>query len=54
MKKCNVIGIDLAKNVIQVCIISQDGELLSNKAVSPNKLKELLANKKSSIVAMEG
>lgn len=54
MKKSNVIGIDLAKNVIQVCIISQDGELLSNKAVSPNKLKELLVNKKSSIVAMEG
>ena len=54
MKKSNVIGIDLAKNVIRVCIISQDGELLSNKAVSPNKLKELLANKKSSIVAMEG
>ncbi len=43
-EKANVIGIDFAKNVIQVCIISQDGELLPNKAISPNKLKEQLAN----------
>ncbi len=54
MKKSNLLGIDLAKNVIQVCTISKDGELLSNKAISPKKLKELLANIKPSIVAMEG
>ena len=39
MNNSNVIGIDLAKNVMQVCKISKQGELLSNKAVSPNKLK---------------
>ena len=54
MKKSNVIGIDLAKNVIQVCKISKHGELISNKAVSPGKLKELLAKSTPSIVAMEG
>ena len=43
MKKCNVIGLDLAKNVIQVCKISSDGELIYNKAVSPNKLRSLLS-----------
>lgn len=54
MKKSNVIGIDLAKNVIQVCKIDKHGELLSNKAISPSKLKELLAKSIPSIVAMEG
>lgn len=53
MKNSNVIGIDLAKNVIQVCKIDKHGELLSNKAISPSKLKELLAKSTPSIVAME-
>ena len=54
MKKSNVIGIDLAKTVLQVCKVSKHGELTSNKAVSPSKLKELLATSTPSIVAMEG
>jgi transposase len=54
MQNSNVIGIDLAKNVIQVCRINKHGELLSNKAISPNKLKSLLAKAIPSIVAMEG
>ena len=54
MKKSNVIGIDLAKNVLQVCKVSQHGELTVNKAISPGKLKELLATSSPSIVAMEG
>ncbi len=54
MKNSNVIGIDLAKNVLQVCKVSQHGELIVNKAISPGKLKELLATSSPSIVAMEG
>ncbi|MCH8163581.1 MAG: IS110 family transposase [Proteobacteria bacterium] len=54
MQNSNVIGIDLAKNVIQVCKIDKHGELTSNKAISPNKLKELLSNSNPSVVAMEG
>jgi len=54
MQNSNVIGIDLAKHVIQVCKIDKHGELISNRAISPNKLKELLANSNPSIVAMEG
>lgn len=54
MLRTNVIGIDLAKNVLQVCHISRQGELLSNKAVSRQKLKELLAKSKPSLVALEG
>lgn len=54
MLKTNIIGIDLAKNVLQVCHISTHGELLSNKAVSRQKLKELIAKSKPSLVAFEG
>jgi len=54
MQNSNVIGIDLAKNVIQVCKIDKHGELISNRAISPSKLKELLAKSNPSIVAMEG
>ena len=54
MLKSNIFGIDLAKTVLQVCQISQHGELVMNKAVNRQKLKELLANAKQSIVAIEG
>ncbi|MDG2175666.1 MAG: IS110 family transposase [Gammaproteobacteria bacterium] len=54
MKKSNVIVIDLAKNVLQVCKVSNHGELILNKAVSPNKLKQLLSTSSPAIVAMEG
>ena len=52
MLKSNIFGIDLAKTVLQVCQISQHGELVMNKAVNRQKLKELLANSKPSIVAI--
>jgi transposase len=35
----NIIAIDLAKNILQVCYISIDGELLSNKALNRQKTK---------------
>ena len=54
MLKSNVIGIDLAKNVLQVCHISIHSELLCNKAMSRQKLKEFLATSAPSIVAVEG
>lgn len=54
MKNSNVIGIDLAKSVIQICKVDQNGELIVNKAISPNKLKEMLIKSNPSIVAMEG
>jgi len=54
MKNSNVIGIDLAKNVLQVCVINKHGELKSNKAMNPNKLREVLTKAKPSLVALEG
>ncbi|MEZ8297621.1 IS110 family transposase, partial [Vibrio splendidus] len=47
----NVIAIDLAKNVLQACHISIYGEMLSNKPLSRQKMKEFLAKAKPSIVA---
>ncbi len=54
MSNSNVISLDLAKNVIQVCKITKHGELISNKPLTPQKLKELLVNTSPSIIAMEG
>lgn len=39
MLTTNVIAIDLAKNVRQICYISVHGELLLNKALADKKLK---------------
>ena len=54
MLECNIIGIDLAKNVLQICVINKDGELISNKAVSRQKLKEILAKSHPAVVGIEG
>ncbi len=54
MLNSNVIGIDLAKNILQICIISKEGELISNKKTSRQKLKEVLAKSSPSIVGIEG
>jgi len=54
MNNTTVIGIDLAKNVIQACLIDKHGSIVYNKAVTRNKLKQLLANLPPAIVAMEG
>ena len=54
MKHRTTIGLDLAKNVIQVCEVSEHGGILINKAMSPDKVKAFLVNSKPCIVAMEG
>jgi transposase len=54
MNNRNVIAIDLAKTILQGCVISIHGELVSNKAYSVSKLKELLINSAPSDVVMEG
>ena len=49
-----IISLDLAKSVIQACKVSKHGEIVFNKAMSPTKIKELLANTAPCIIAMEG
>jgi len=53
MMNLNVIAIDLAKNNYQVCKIGQDSQVIYNKEVSRQKLLQLLASEKQSLVAME-
>jgi len=54
MINSNEIGIDLAKNILQICIINKHDEIQSNRAIKPSKLKETMAKLKPTIVAMEG
>ncbi|MDB4838098.1 IS110 family transposase, partial [Marinomonas sp.] len=53
MNQSNTISIDLAKNVFQVCVVSPDRKVISNKPLSRNKLPEFIDNQPISIVAME-
>ena len=53
MKNSNTIGVDLAKNIIQVSIVSPSNKQLQNKALSRAKFAEFLAKQKPSLVAFE-
>lgn len=54
MTNRTVLSLDLAKRVIQVAKFTQDAVIQFNKPMSPAAVKELLANSKPCIVAMEG
>ncbi|HHC7058526.1 TPA: IS110 family transposase [Vibrio parahaemolyticus] len=49
----NILAIDLAKNVFQVCKRTAQGQIIFNREVSRNKLKELLIKESVSLVSME-
>ena len=53
MAKINTIGVDLAKNVIQVSVVSPSGKELLNKELTRAKFAEFLAKQKSALVAFE-
>jgi transposase len=53
MSKINVIGVDLAKNVIQVSVVSGSNRELQNKSLTRKKFAEFLARQKRSLVAFE-
>ena len=53
MKHLNTIGVDLAKNVIQVSVVSVRGKELRNKALTRTKFAEFLGKQKASLVAFE-
>ncbi len=50
----NLIAIDLAKDVFQVCITNQSGNTTSNKPLKRKELKSLLINTKPTLIAFEG
>jgi transposase len=53
MTKLNVIGVDLAKNVIQISVLSPSNRELRNSALSRRKFSEFLARQRPSLVAFE-
>ena len=48
-----LIGIDLAKSVIQVCAINQHGKVIFNRQVRRNRLMEVLMQYPDAAIAME-
>lgn len=53
MKHYNVIAIDLAKSVFQVCTVTCQGQIVSNVTMSRAKLSAFLAQQSKALVAME-
>lgn len=53
MHKLNTIGVDLAKNVIQVSVVSWSRRELSNKSYTRKRFAQFLARQKPSVVAFE-
>ena len=53
MEQCNVIAIDLAKDIFQACIMTVNGKVIFNKPMNRAKLKAWLAKQKLSLVVME-
>jgi transposase len=53
MNKYNTIGVDLAKNVIQVCVVSPAYKELQNKELTRKKFAEFLLKQKPALVAFE-
>ena len=53
MSNLNTIGVDLAKNIIQVSLVSVLGKALRNTALTRTKFAEFLARQKQSLVAFE-
>lgn len=53
MNKINVIGVDLAKNVIQVSVFSRSNRELQDRALTRRKFAEFLGSQKRSLVAFE-
>ena len=53
MGQLNTIGVDLAKNVIQVSVVSPSNKELLNRALTRTKFKEFLAKQQPALVAFE-
>ena len=53
MGQLNTIGVDLAKSVIQVSVVSPSSNELLNRALTRTKFKEFLAKQRPALVAFE-
>ena len=53
MSYSTTVGVDLAKNVIQISVVNGRGKELSNRSLSRKKFAEFLGKQKPSLVAFE-
>ena len=53
MTQLNTIGVDLAKNIIQISVLSRSNRELQNKSLTRKKFAEFLGQQKRSLVAFE-
>ena len=53
MTQLNTIGVDLAKNIIQVSVLSRSNRELQNKSLTRKKFAEFLGKQKRSLIAFE-
>lgn len=53
MRYSTSVGVDLAKNVIQISVVNGRGKELSNRSLSRKKFSEFLCKQKPSLVAFE-
>ena len=53
MAQLNTVGVDLAKSVIQVSVVTPRGKELVNKSLTRKKFGEFLATQKPSLMAFE-
>jgi len=53
MAQLNTIGVDLAKSVIQVSVVTPGGKELVNKSLTRTKFGEVLATQQPSMIAFE-
>jgi len=53
MRYSTTVGVDLAKNVIQISVVSGRGKELSNRSLTRKKFAEFLGKQKPSLVAFE-
>ena len=53
MTHSTTVGVDLAKNIIQVSVVSARGKELINRALTRRKFAEFLCKQKPSLVAFE-
>ncbi len=53
MSYSTTVGVDLAKNVIQISVVSDRGKELSNRSLTRKKFAEFLGKQKPSLVAFE-
>jgi len=51
--KTTTVGIDLAKNVFQVCALNRANKVISNRAVKRAALVETVAQLQPTLIAME-